>query len=393
MAPRDGETPTTLDGVNVLTGEPVRLGLRDGRIAYVEALPPTAAEHVPLLGPGLVDLQINGYAGIDLSGSTISAQDVTRLTRLLWREAVTTFCPTVITNSDDGIAASLRAIAAACAADPLVDSMVAGIHLEGPFLSPADGPRGVHNIRYVKPPEWDLFRRWQEDAGGRIRLITLAPERPGALEFIGRCVAAGILVAIGHTAAEPEVIRAAVAAGARLSTHLGNGAHVMMPRHRNYIWEQLAQDDLWASFIPDGFHLPEAVLTVGLRAKRDRALLVSDAVAISGLPPGHYTMHDGTEVVLAPSGRLHLAANPALLAGSAQMLPWGIAHLARSGLCDLGEAWLLASLRPATCLGLPTAAGLAPGAPADLVLAGWDGRVLAIDRVYKAGRLLGSARG
>jgi N-acetylglucosamine-6-phosphate deacetylase len=317
-----------------------------------------------------------------------AGEGLRRATRALWQEGVTSYCPTVVTNSDDAIAASLRAIAHACSQDHAVARAAVAIHLEGPFLSPEEGPRGAHSAAYIKAPDWPLFQQWQGAAQGRIRLITLAPEWPGAADFIARCVESGVLVAIGHTAATPEQIRAAVAAGARMSTHLGNGSHLMLPRHPNYLWEQLAHDGLWASLIADGFHLPAAVLTVMLRAKGRKALLVSDAVSLSGLPPGRYPHHSGGGVVLSPEGKLHLADNPLILAGSAQTLQWDIEHLVRQRITSLAEAWELASLRPSACLGLPTQGGVTVGAPADLVVFKWRGDRIHVLRTYKDGEVV-----
>jgi N-acetylglucosamine-6-phosphate deacetylase len=384
-----------IEGVDVGTGKRLRVALRGGTIVGVDEdphwAPRAATAEGTWIGPGLIDLQINGYRGMDFNGPGVSAERVGAITRAVWEEGVTSYCPTVVTAADDAIAAALAAIAAACDADAEAAWSIAGIHLEGPFISPEDGPRGAHPRAFVKAPDWPLFERWQEAAEGRIRILTLAPEWPGAAGFIARCVEQGILVAIGHTAATPEQIREAVAAGARLSTHLGNGAHLTLPRHPHYIWEQLAQDDLWASAIADGFHLPAAVLKVIVRMKGPRALLVSDAVALSGLPAGTYDRNGGRRVVLTAEGKLHLADNPGILAGSAQMLPWGIAHLVRSGLCTLGEAWALASLHPAACLELPAREGIAAGAPADLVAFRWDGARLRIERTYKDGRLVYAA--
>jgi N-acetylglucosamine-6-phosphate deacetylase len=171
-----------------------------------------------------------------------------------------------------------------------------------------------------------------------------------------------------------------------MSTHLGNGAQLMLPRHPNYIWEQLAADELTACVIPDGFHLPDSVLKVFLRAKAGRIAFVSDAVYISGLEPGPYSTHIGGDVVLTPEGRLHTAANPNILAGSAQMLIQGIGRVAARGLCTLREAWALSSAAPAAALGLAGGVGtLDVGAPADVVLFREDGARLAIEEVYKSG--------
>lgn len=294
----------------------------------------------------------------------------------------------MITNSNKAIAEALRSIVKARAEDSLLERAAAGIHLEGPFISSEDGPRGAHDSDYVRAPDWSLFQGWQEVAEGTIRIITLSPEWPEAPEFIAKCVESGVTVAIGHTAATPEQVREAVAAGASMSTHLGNGAHLMLPRHPNYIWEQLAQDNLWACVIADGFHLPNSVLKVVLRTKAERAILVSDAVALGGMEPGEYDALIGSKVVLAPEGKLYLADTPELLAGSVKTLREGIEHLVLSRLSNLPGAWEMASTRPATLLHLPTRAGLSVSAPADLVVFRYTHGRIDVLQTYKGGRMV-----
>jgi N-acetylglucosamine-6-phosphate deacetylase len=387
MGERNGQAAeTVVYGKDVFTGALIAVAVSDGHIVRVDEAADVREDQVCWIGPGLVDLQINGFAGDDFNAVPVECGRLHRVTRALWREGVTAYMPTVITNGDEAILQAVSAIAKACDEDAATNAGVAGIHLEGPFLSPEDGPRGAHNRKHVKAPDWDWFQRWQDAAGGRIRIVTLSPEWPGACAFISRCAEAGVEVSIGHTAASPEQIREAVRAGARMSTHLGNGAHLMLPRHPNYIWEQLALDDLHACVIADGFHLPESVLKVMLRAKQGKAMLASDAVYLSGMPPGEYVSHIGGNVVLTPEGRLHLKENPKLLAGSAQMLRHGIAHLVRTGIAGLSEAWEMASLRPAGFLGLASSAGIAPGAPADLVLFDWDGDRISIRTTYRQGQ-------
>ncbi|NQX59475.1 N-acetylglucosamine-6-phosphate deacetylase [Paenibacillus qinlingensis] len=372
------------------SGSPVAVTVRDGRIDEVRQLDDSLQEELPIVAPGLVDLQINGYAGLDFNQLPLQAETVSQIIRKLWREGVTSSYPTVITNSPEPITSALGSIASACAADAATEQGIAGIHLEGPFISPDDGARGAHRLDAVRPPDWDLFCRWQEAAGGRIKIVTLSPEWPDSATFIKRCVDSGVIVSIGHTAADASQIEEAVAAGARMSTHLGNGAHLMLPRHPNYLWEQLAQEALWSCVIADGFHLPDQVLKVVLKVKGEQALLVSDAVAISGLEPGVYKTHIGGDVVLTTEGKLHLAADPRLLAGSAQMLLWGIAHLNRRGIAEFSSAWEMASTRPARLMGLPVAAGISAGAPADFVLLGnvRDDGSIPLRQTYKAGKLV-----
>jgi N-acetylglucosamine-6-phosphate deacetylase len=368
----------SIRGRELASGKSVAIDVESGLIVSVD--PIGADDALPWIAPGLVDLQVNGYAGLDLNVDEPSSETIDRLTARLNATGVTAYLPTVVTASSDAIAARLRAIAAAN------QTSIPGIHLEGPFISPDDGPRGAHPRAHVQPPDWDLFCRWQEAAGGLIRMITLSPEWPEARFFIERCVATGVIVAIGHTGSTPEQIREAVSAGARISTHLGNGAHAVLPRHPNYLWEQLARDELWITMIADGFHLPESVLKVMIAAKGEKALLVSDVVALGGLPPGEYRSGIGERVLLTPEGRLQLMADPRLLAGSASVLTNGIEHIVRAGLASLADAWKRASVGPAAFLDLPQRAGLTIGAPADIVCFGWSGERIAVERVIKNGR-------
>lgn len=382
------EDAGAVSGTHARATQQISLRTRDGYITDV--LPATAApgDGSPWIVPGLVDLQVNGYGGVDFNAPSLHAGHVLGVTRSLWREGVTSYFPTIITNDDRAIKRAIITIERARAQDDLVRSSVAGIHLEGPFISPEDGPRGAHDAAYVRAPDWQAFQRWQDASGGNIRLITLSPEWPGSADFITRCVDSGVKVSIGHTAATTGQIREAVAAGAGMSTHLGNGAHPMLPRHPNYIWDQLAEDQLWASIIADGFHLPASVLKVVLGVKEDRAMLVSDVVSFSGMEPGEYETHVGGRVVLTPEGKLHLVDNPRLLAGSARVLREGVAHLVNSRLCDLLAAWTMASTRPASFIRLPQAAGLSVGAPADFVVFSWSEGGIEIIKTYKRGQLV-----
>ncbi|MCC2683559.1 MAG: N-acetylglucosamine-6-phosphate deacetylase [Paenibacillaceae bacterium] len=381
----------SIEGVDYRSGRMIRVHIAEGKITQIDSMAdvvtgnsPTNPQY-PWIAPGLTDLQINGFFGMDLNTYPIVEGAVGEITRKLWREGVTTWYPTVITNGDEQIEAMVRAIAAACAEDRQAGACIPGIHLEGPFISPEDGARGAHGKAFVKAPDWELFCRWQEAADGRIKLVTLSPEWPGTADFIRRCTASGVTVSIGHTAATPEQIREAVASGATMSTHLGNGSHLMLPRHPNYLWEQLASDELWPCAIADGFHLPASVLKVFLAVKPKQLMLVSDAVYLSGLVPGTYDTHIGGQVVLTPEGKLHLADNPRILAGSAQMLAFGMENLVRSGLCSRELAWEMASVRPASFMKLACGRGLEVGAPADLVGFTWEADRIAISGVWKCG--------
>lgn len=378
---------TLLKGIHYQTEEPITIRIQGGIIIDIgQDRTESKDKSLPWIAPGLVDLQVNGYHGADFNTIPIEMGSVEKVTRALWQEGVTSYYPTVITNGDESIEKALHSIADACSQDSVSNHGIAGIHLEGPFISPEDGPRGAHNQLYTKAPDWPLFQKWQDAAQGKIKIITLSPEWPGSSTFIKKCVDQGVVVSIGHTAASEEQIARAVEAGAALSTHLGNGAHLMLPRHPNYIWGQLAQDDLWACVIADGFHLPDSVLKVILRTKGKKTILVSDAVYLSGMATGEYDSHIGGKVVLTPEGKLHMRQNPNLLAGSVQMLPWSISQLVQRGLAPLSEAWEMASIRPSSFMGLPAQAGIQVGAPADLVVFEWDGHEMETVQTYKLGQ-------
>ncbi len=377
-----------LAGLHYQTGRPVGVTCRAGTIDRVregENVPPAG---LPWVGPGLTDLQVNGFRDIDLNAPDLSVASLEQLTRELWSVGVTSFLPTLITNHPAATEAALRTIRRACETSRVVRQAVAGIHLEGPFISPEDGPRGAHPKAHVRAPDGALLEAFREASGNLVRLVTLSPEWPGAPELIRWCVARGIRTAVGHTAATPDQIAGAAAAGASLSTHLGNATHQTLPRHPNYLWEQLAQDDLAASLIADGFHLPDAVLKVAMKVKGDRAMLVSDSVSLAGLPPGSYRTHIGDQVVLTAAGKLHLDGQPNVLAGSAQPLLWGVQHLLRRNLCALPQAWDMASVVPSRFMDLPPRAGLQPGVPADLAVFTWNGSDLRVLQTYKAGELV-----
>ncbi|WP_344619679.1 N-acetylglucosamine-6-phosphate deacetylase [Dactylosporangium salmoneum] len=347
---------------------PGRPGVSRVRVAggVVERVEPAAGDAADLIVPGLVDLQVNGWAGLDVNAADVDADTIERLVREQWRLGVTRLCPTVITGPPQRIERALAAIERARARDPLLAHAIPGAHLEGPLLAPQDGPRGAHDPDLVAAA--DAAEVGRLVAGGRVRVLTLAPERLGALDLVAAASSAGVLVAIGHTAASPALIDAAVAAGARLSTHLGNGAHPVLPRHPNYIWAQLARDELAASFIADGHHLDAATFTAMVRAKGPgRALLVSDSVALGGQPPGQYRTPVGGQVVLEPDGRLRLAGST-LLAGAARSLLDGLAWAVETARVPLADAVRMAGAVPAGLLGLDGHADVEPGRTTDLAV-------------------------
>jgi N-acetylglucosamine-6-phosphate deacetylase len=371
-----------LTGLDPATGRPLSLTVRDGRIAQ---LGPGPADATGYLSAGLVDLQVNGYAGHDFNAPGATPETVVAIAHALRAQGVTTFVPTLITAAHERITQALRTIAAARRADPLVHHAIPYVHLEGPHLSPEDGPRGVHDVSEIRPPSSEEFTEWHAGSDGLIGMVTLSPHFEGAAAYTRGLCEQGVHVAIGHTHATPAQITAVVDAGARLSTHLGNGAHAMLPRHPNYLWTQLADDRLTAGFIADGHHLSADPLTAMIRAKGlGRSLLVSDAVALAGMPPGTYRTPVGGAVELSADGRLAQSGTP-FLAGAARGLADGVAQAVRLARLSLGEALGLATAQPGRFVG--GRGVLAVGEPADVVQFTWQpgGAMLLMSRVLVRG--------
>ncbi len=301
--------------------------------------------------PGFFDLQVNGFAGVDFNDPGTTPAQVRQAAAAMRAHGVTRFLPTLISAPLDRFR---RCAATLLGADA---PGIAGLHMEGPYVSPEDGPRGAHRREDTAPASIDDCERRQEAAGGRIRLVTVAPEVPGVLALIGHLRTRGVRVAIGHTGATPEQVRDAVAAGATLSTHLGNGCAQMLPRHPNFLWEQLAADELLASFIVDGHHLPPATVKAMVRAKTpSRVVLVTDAIAAAGQPPGEYRLGEVT-VRLDATGRVGVPGQPNL-AGSALSLDRAVGNTVRFAGVTLEHALAMASTTPAGYMGIEPAGTL-----------------------------------
>jgi N-acetylglucosamine-6-phosphate deacetylase len=297
-----------------------------------------------VFGPGFFDLQCNGYAGVDFNHPTTTPEQVVEAIRAMWRHGCTEVLPTIITAQPERLEHLLRTLVAALRLDPDVRRAVPGFHLEGPFISPEDGARGAHPLHAVRPVSVALWRRLQRAAEGMIRLVTVAPEVRGAADFIRRLRGEGVVPAIGHTLATSAQIRAAADAGALLSTHLGNGCPEMLHRHRNPVFAQLGEDRLAASLITDGVHLPPEVVRTFFRAKgAQRTVLVTDAMAAAGAPPGRYTIGD----LALEVGEDRIARQPGKpnFAGSAATMDRAVVGFARMTGAGLAQAWDAASAR------------------------------------------------
>ncbi|SVC72108.1 uncharacterized protein METZ01_LOCUS324962, partial [marine metagenome] len=285
----------------------------------VEAGPESWKGASRVVSSGLCDLQVNGFAGVDYNAPSMTQEAFEQSLFSILRTGVTTCLPTIITGSVDWQTRCFRALEAGRNASKLAQTMVPGYHLEGPFLNPEEGFRGCHPAKWMVPAKWDHFEQLQEAAGGRIRLITVAPEIKGVLELIPKWVEQGITVAIGHCNPSRDILLRAADAGAALSTHLGNGIPQMLPKTDNPILGQLAEDRFSASFIADGFHQQPHVLGVYLRAKQSiRTILVTDGTAGSASLPGSYSVGP-IGIERQPEGMVYIHGTRSL-AGSAATL-------------------------------------------------------------------------
>ncbi len=303
-----------------------------------------------IIAPTLFDIQVNGAFGIDLQSPACRPEDVAALSNALAAWGVSRWVPTIITNSPERMTQSFQVLAEALQ-DSSLRRRIPGVHIEGPYISPEDGPRGAHSAKHVRKPSLRELDQWLKILNGRVLYVTLAPEQRGAIPFIRGCIARGVAVSLGHHGANADQIHAAADAGATLCTHLGNGMSQTINRHANPLWPQLADDRLSISLIADGHHLPADVLISLVRAKdTSRTILTSDATHVAGMPPGPYDLA-GVPVELKPNGRICLTGTN-LLAGSASMLIDSVRNAAAAGAMTFEEAIHAGSTIPARLFGI-----------------------------------------
>jgi N-acetylglucosamine-6-phosphate deacetylase len=357
-----------LSGIDAATGrhitvefdQTIRSVLRNG-------VDPGSADDPLYIAPGFIDVQVNGFAGVDYCASKTSVEEIGRSIDVIHSSGCSLFFPTVITNSPEEMVGALRNLA--FAKETLSNgAAMEGFHVEGPFISPKDGPRGAHPQRWVTKPDYELYKRMQEAARGQVKLFTLSPEYDEAPGFIEKVAADGVTVSIGHTCATEQQIEDAVRAGATMSTHIGNGADRTLPRHPNYLWQQLADDRLYAGVIVDGIHLGPHFLCVALRSKGlEKAVLVTDAAMPAGCTPGPYMLGE-VEVELLPPGDRVVLRGGDRLAGSALHMHKGVEKLMTIGQLSLADSVKLGTVNPARCCNIEgRKAGIEQGDRADFV--------------------------
>lgn len=273
------------------------------------------------------DLQLNGFAGVDFGADDLRPPAVRRACEALRAAGGGTALATIITDSLDRMVARVRRLADAIEQDPVVAGVLAGIHVEGPFLRPDAGFIGAHPAEHARPATPDAARALVEAGRGHVRLVTLAPECDAGMRTTGWLAGRGVAVFAGHCDPTAAELRAAVAAGLSGFTHLGNGCPHLLPRHDNVIHRVLACDALrWITFIPDGVHVPAAALGNYLRlAGIERAIAVTDATAAAGMGPGTFRLGP-REVIVGDDGvawsadRTHLVGSTATMAGVVRFL-------------------------------------------------------------------------
>jgi N-acetylglucosamine-6-phosphate deacetylase len=343
-------------------------------LAVDELLRPEPVDE--FVAPGFIDLQVNGFGGVDYNDPAAPHDAIARSIRKMFTTGVTRFLATIITGSEERIVGAIKNLVAAkqaFAEDGMPEAeALAGLHIEGPHLSPEDGPRGAHPREHIRPPSVAEFNRWQEVADGKIRLVTISPEWAETPSYISAVVRQGVVASIGHTKASSDQIKAAVDAGATMSTHLGNAAHATLHKTQNYIWDQLADDHLTASFILDGIHIPRGFVHSAVRAKGlEHSVLVTDAVMPAMCEPGPYKLGQ-VEVELRSNGSVVLRGGERL-AGSALRMDQAIANTVKLAAISLSQALSMATTNAARVGRIAgRQRGLVPGEKADLVRFTWN---------------------
>ena len=362
---------TGLPGTGVLA--PGHLTVSGGLITEVgEGVPPGPPDldlRAGVLVPGLVDLQVNGYYGVDLGDC--DPDGWAQVARRLPETGTTAFLPTFITAPVARLAAALRS-AQKIAGVATPGARVLGVHLEGPFLSPARA--GAHRRDWMAPPSPDAVVELLDAGHGVLRLMTLAPETEGALAAVAALVAAGVVVSVGHSDANAGQVAAAADAGARMVTHLFNAQRGLHHREPGVVGQALTDQRLTSGLIVDLRHVSAAACAIAFAAAPGRICLVTDAAASAGMPPGWYLL-GGQPTELPPGGDAPVRPD-GTLAGSALRMDLAVANAVAVGL-GLAEAVAAATRIPADLIGRPDLGRLAPGAPADLVWLGDDLRAQA----------------
>ena len=318
-------------GRHYQTGQTMRLTWDQGRISSLESIN-VADSSLPWLAPGLVDLQINGFAGVDFQQDNLTAEELLRAARGLRRGGCTRFFLTLITDDWKRMVARLEHLHRLRAASDELKESIAGWHIEGPFLSAEPGFAGAHDATVMCDPTAEHLQTLRQITGTDPVLITLAPERLNAIAVIPVAVSLGFRVSLGHTDATSKRLHQALHAGATGFTHLGNGCPRQLDRHDNIIWRVFETPQLIVSLIPDAVHIPAPLFRI-IHRNLNHIYYTSDAMAAAGAPPGRYRIGK-LEVEV---GEDHIVRKPGspLFAGSGLQPITGVFRAAEM----LGSAW------------------------------------------------------
>ncbi|WP_052704066.1 N-acetylglucosamine-6-phosphate deacetylase [Vibrio nigripulchritudo] len=271
--------------------------------------------------PGLVDIQVNGFSGLDFNSFGVTPEALDNALFEMLKSGVTKCLPTLISADEEKLYQLLKKLDEAVGKSALGPDMVLGYHIEGPFLSPKEGFVGAHPEKAMISGSISVVKKLQSLVAKPIKLMTVAPEIEGVLELISYLKSEGITVALGHTEADSTTIARAVERGATLSTHLGNGLAHQLHKTENPLMAQLAQDGLYASFIADGIHVKPEMLKTWIRAKTlARTVLTTDATSAAGLSqqPGHYWLGE-SEIELCSDGVVRIPGSAYFAGSSARM--------------------------------------------------------------------------
>lgn len=367
--------------------EPLFVAVKEGKIVEISrefpklvlATAVVIESNGEYLTPGFWDIQLNGFGGRDLLSATY--HDVEIILHHCLKFGVTTVFPTVITDSPERMARTIAAISSVC--DKNDQAQIGGIHVEGPMISSGPG-KGCHPTEHIRQLSWEEYCHWQEISGGKIAIVTLAPEVEGALDLIPRLVEDGVIVALGHTDASKEIIREAINRGARLATHLWNACKKELERNLEHVSAMLISDELYASFIVDGHHIHPDTLALSFRTKPlDKIILITDAMAGAGAPDGCYYL--GDLMIEVVNGVARDPNNLSQLAGSTLTLDQAIIRAVKFGQISLDSAIGMVTNNPATLLGRAEEAQIKEGASANLVLFSYQEGELKIREVMRNG--------
>lgn len=377
-------------GIHYQDNSPVRIGIKDGKIVDVQKISSLSdGSDTIFVAPGLIDNQVNGYKGysfVDI-GRELTHEGIETITSGFWEVGVTTYLPTITTNDHNIFLKNCKLLAKAKEA-PEIRGSIAGIHMEGPYISPVDGFRGAHPLIHVRKPDWDEFMELYDASEGNILQVSLAPEIEGAMVFITKCQELGVNVGLAHHNASAGQITEAIDRGADIATHLGNALANYIHRWNNPLWPQLADDRLKISMICDGFHLTPEQIRVYYKTKGpDNIIVTSDMSPFGGLTPGFYLNAIGDTLELKAEGVVMYPAQNSL-SGSASPLSKMIGFVMKVTGCNLATAIQMASTNPAKLYGLDDRGELKPGMRADIILFALKENVMDLKQTLVEGELV-----